>query len=136
MAFEKEDRNRESTRLFYERAAAGDRAAVTGMLSDELVITEGSSLPYAGIYAGKEALPALSSKVAAHYGGMSLDIHEIGAAGDWVFTLLDILPAGKDERVALVEASRFDEAGKIVEIKPFYFDHDQVKRLGVNGPQP
>jgi hypothetical protein len=62
---------------------------------------------------------------------MSLDIHEICAAGDWVLTLLDIVPAGKDEHVALVEASRFDAAGKIVEINPFYFDHDQVKRLGV-----
>jgi ketosteroid isomerase-like protein len=131
MASEKEARNFEATRRLYELSAAGDRAGVAELLSDDLVITEGASLPYAGTYTGKAALPALSAKVAAHYGGMTLDIHEICAHGDWVLTLLDIVPAGKAERVALVEASRFDEAGKIVEIKPFYFDHDQVKRLGV-----
>jgi ketosteroid isomerase-like protein len=62
MASEKQDRNRESTTLLYERAAAGDRPGVAELLSDELVITEGASLPYAGTYTGKEALPALSSR--------------------------------------------------------------------------
>ncbi|MCK9554088.1 nuclear transport factor 2 family protein [Aquamicrobium sp.] len=126
-------RNLETMRRFYAEAAAGNRAAVDAMLADDLVISEGGSLPYGGQYHGRAALRALSAKVAAHYGGMKLDIHEICAGGDWVLTLLDIVPAGKDERVSLVEASRFDAEGRIAEIKPFYFDHDQVARLGVAG---
>ena len=131
MAESKVQRNLQAMKDFYAAAAAGKSSVVQAMLSDNLVITEGSSLPYAGEYTGKDALRTISKKVSAYYGGMTLDIHEYCAGGDWVMTLLDIRPAGKDDRIPLVEASRFDQDGKIVEIKPFYFDHDLVKRLGV-----
>lgn len=126
-----EERNRELTRRFYAAAAKADMATMTETLSDKLVIVEGDSLPFAGSYRGKDALMKLANIVHAHFGGMSLQLHEVGASGDWTFALLDICPSGRAERVSLVETARYDADGKMVEIRPFYFDHDQVRRFGV-----
>jgi ketosteroid isomerase-like protein len=127
-----EQSNLAAMRALYAEAAAGNRAAVDAMLSDDLVITEADTLPYAGIYRGRGALGALSAIVHDYYGGMTLDIHAMTTGGDWVVTLLDILPANRPDRISLAEATRFRD-GKIVEIKPYYFDTDQVRRLGVAG---
>lgn len=121
--------NLEAMRAFYAEAAAGNGAAVDAMLSDDLIITEADTLPYAGVYKGRDALGTLSAIVSGYYGGMTLDIHAMTTGDDWVVTLLDILPANRAERVSLAEATRFKD-GKIVEIKPYYFDTDHVRRLG------
>jgi ketosteroid isomerase-like protein len=123
-----EQRNLEIMRALYADAAAGNMAAVDAVLSDDLVITEAATLPYAGVYTGRGALGTLSALVSGYYGGMTLDIHAMTTGGDWVVTLLDILPANRPDRISLAEASRFKD-GKVVEIKPYYFDTDQVGRL-------
>ena len=123
-----EQRNLEIMRMVYAEAAAGNRAAVDAVLSDDLVITEADSLPYAGVYSGRNALSLLSAKVSDYYGGMTLDIHAMTTGGDWVVTLLDIRPANRADRIPLAVATWF-KVGKIVEMKTFYFDSDLVGRL-------
>jgi ketosteroid isomerase-like protein len=124
-----EERNLATAEALYAATGSDDWDAAEAMLSDDLVITEADTLPYAGVYRGKGGLRELYRKVlSSSLGGASIAVKGRTAGGNNVVYLLELeLPDGGPP-LELVEVFHFGPDGKVVEIKPFYFDSDAVNR--------
>lgn len=124
-----EAQNLERTKRLYEISAAGDWAAVEEMLADDFVATEAAGLPYEGAYRGKDGLRQLYLKVMGMMDLEGLDLVQMTVGGDWVIALVTMKARDADGPfdIELAEGTRFRD-GKVVEIKPFYFDPAQVHR--------
>lgn len=111
----------------YQLAMTGDFKTVESMVTDDFVIHEASTLPFAGTYRGKGALQELFVKVGAMLKLKDLKFRGFMTSGDDVAVLIDLIAdrGGQDERISIVEIMRFRGA-KICEMKPFYFDSAQV----------
>jgi ketosteroid isomerase-like protein len=111
----------------YQLAMTGDFTTVESMVTDDFVIYEASTLPFAGTYRGKGALQELFVKVGAMLKLKDLKFRGFMTSGDDVAVLIDLVAdrGGQDERISIVEIMRFRGA-KICELKPFYFDSAQV----------
>lgn len=97
-----------------------DRAAE--MLTDDFFVTEADSLPFAGVFRGKNALRELFTKVMSMMDVAGLDIVESTAGKDHVVTILSFRFADASLAPAhLCELYRFRD-GKVCEIRPYYFD--------------
>ncbi|GGD34478.1 hypothetical protein GCM10010989_05800 [Croceicoccus pelagius] len=128
MGKEDEQRNLATAEALYAATASGDWQAAERLLSDDLVITEASTLPYAGIYQGRGALRELYDKVlASSLGGATISVLGKLSGGNHVAYLLELVPPS-GEALQLVEVFHFGEDGKVTEIKPYYFDSDAVNR--------
>ncbi len=116
----------------YAHAGAGDWEGAERYLSDDLVIIEAENLPYAGHYAGRGALRELYGIVMAHWIDPVIDFHAMTAGDDHVVSLVTFRftsrRSGRRLAMPLAEVFRI-EAGKVVEIKPFYFDTKAIARL-------
>ncbi len=106
----------------YEAAGRGDWTAAEAHLSDDLVISEAGSLPYAGIYRGKTALRELYAEVMTMMDVEGLHLIQITTGGDYAIALVEfVLKAPAGTRAQLAEVYRF-QGDLVCEIKPFYFD--------------
>ena len=116
----------------YGRVGAGDWEGAERYLSDDLVIIEAENLPYAGLYTGRGALRELHGIVMAHWIDPVLDFHAMTAGDGHVVSLVTFhftsRRSGRRIAMPLAEVFRI-EAGKVVEIKPFYFDTKAIARL-------
>jgi SnoaL-like domain len=119
----KEERNLATVKALYEATGRGDWTAAEALLTDDFFVTEAQGLPYAGVYRGRGALHELFNIVMPILGAEGLEIHEHTVGGDHAVTLLDIIAGG--QRISLAEMYRFRD-GKVCEIKPYYFDPNQV----------
>lgn len=111
----------------YQLALTGDFKAAESLLTDDFVIYEASTLPFAGTYRGKGALQELFVKVGGMLKLKDLKFRGVMTSGEDVAVLIDLIAdrGGQDERISIVEIARFRGA-LICELKPFYFDSDQV----------
>lgn len=123
---------------FYGAIAARDPAAIEATLAyDSLVVIEPDGLPYGGTYSGVEGFRDLSTKVAASWKRARLvDVHLAGA-GNRVFAhyIFSAISRGTGQEVAvpIVEVLEVRD-GKIVSIRPFYWDTYAVREvLGLAG---
>ena len=106
----------------YEYTGSGNWAEAEKHLTDDLFITEASSLPYAGVYRGRGALRELYGKVMTMMDVVDLKIWETTVGNDYAVTLLEMVLAGDPPvSVPLAEMFRFRD-GKVCEIRPYYFD--------------
>jgi ketosteroid isomerase-like protein len=106
----------------YAATGSGDFDRAETMLTDDLVITEADSLPYAGVYRGRRALRELYSKVMGLMDVAGLDRVQTLSGGDYAITILSF--RFTDPALApahLTELYRFRD-GKVCEIVPYYFD--------------
>lgn len=123
MAESLEERNRRIVQELYKATGRGDWAAAATMMSDDILITEAPTLPFAGVYRGVEAMRKLFAAVQAT-GVIGIDMRQVTAGGDWVVVLLDLLFQGTPPvRAPLAEAFRLKD-GKVCEIVPYYFNAD------------
>ena len=84
----------------YEANGKGDWSTAAGYLTEDFFVTEADTMPFAGVYHGRGALPEV----------------------------LDMVLAGDPPvRVPLAEMFRFRD-GKVCEIKPYYFDPTPIVR--------
>jgi len=110
----------------YSATAVGDFDTAEQYLTDDLVITEASSLPYAGVFKGRTALRELFTKVMSMMDVTGLDIEGQTVGGDFVITVLAFkfadptLTPGR-----LCELYRF-RGDKVCEILPYYFDPEPI----------
>lgn len=115
----------------YAQSGADDWEAIDEYMSDDLVIVEAESLPYGGLYPGRTALRDLFAKVMSYWIDPSIDIHAITAGQDRGVGLLtlNVTSPRTGRRLALdiAETFRFRD-GKLVEIKPYYFDTHLIVR--------
>lgn len=121
-----EERNLAVAAALYVATGSGDWAAAERMLSDDLVITEADTLPFGGTYRGRGALRELYDKVIPMLGNAEIAVKGITAGGEYVVYVLELVPPGGTP-IPLVELFRFDADGKVVEIRPYYFNSDAVK---------
>ncbi len=136
-----EDRANLATAMrLYEAAARGDWDAAEAELHPELEIHEADSMPYAGIYRGRDALQRLSAIVYGTWPGTRVE--RLGmAAGDGrvtvFFRMLIDAPGGAIAH-EIVEVNEFRD-GKVAVIKPFYWDTGAMaalaRRLAQQGDQ-
>lgn len=106
----------------YAATGAGDFDAAEAYLTDDFFITEAETLPFAGVYRGKQALRDLFTRVMAMMDVAGLNIIQHVSGGDYVITVLQFTfqdPALQPAE--LCELYRF-RGDKVCEIKPYYFD--------------
>jgi ketosteroid isomerase-like protein len=123
---------------FYGAIAARDPAAIDATLAHHsLVVVEPDGLPYGGTYMGIEGFHELSTKVAASWKRARLLDVQLASAGNRVFGhfIFSAIARGTGQEVAvpIVEVLEVSD-GKIVSIRPFYWDTYAVREvLGLAG---
>jgi ketosteroid isomerase-like protein len=123
MSNDVETRNREIVLALYKATGRGDWAKAATMMTEDILIKEAPTLPFAGEYRGVEAMRELFGRVVAT-GVTGMEMHQATAGGDWVVVLLDLLFSGDPPvRAPLAEAFRLKD-GKVCEIVPYYFNSD------------
>lgn len=110
----------------YTASGEGDWDRTAAMLTDDFFITEADTLPFAGVYRGKNALRDLFIKVMGMMDVAALDRVQTTAGGDYAVTILSFRFTDSGLAPAeLCEMFRFRD-GKCCEIRPFYFDPAQI----------
>jgi predicted SnoaL-like aldol condensation-catalyzing enzyme len=110
----------------YGATGVGDWDKAASMLTDDFFITEANTLPMAGVYRGKNALRDLFIQVMGMMDVAGLDRVQTTAGGDFAVTILSFRFADPALAPAeLCEMFRFRD-GKCCEIRPFYFDPNQI----------
>jgi ketosteroid isomerase-like protein len=127
-----ETQNRKTVLALYAATGRGDWAKAATLMTDDVLITESSTVPFAGVYRGVRAMRELFAAVQAT-GVVGIDMHAVTAGGDWVVVLLDLLFEGVPRaRVPLAEAFRLND-GKVCEIMPYYFDPAPIVKAAQAG---
>ena len=127
MNYEVELRNRATVMALYKACGSGDWVKAATLMTEDILITEAPTLPFAGEYRGVEAMRELFGKV--HSAGVvDIRLNQVTTGGNWVVVLVDLLLAGDPPvRCPLAEAFRFQD-GKVCEIVPYYFNADLMVR--------
>ena len=126
MTADLETQNRKTVLALYAAAGRGDWAQAATLMTEDILITEAPTLPFAGVYRGVQGMRELFATVQSSMGVTGVDMRQVTAGGEWVVVLLDLLLAGTPPvRVPLAEAFRLRD-GKVCEILPYYFDASLV----------
>jgi ketosteroid isomerase-like protein len=116
------DPRREVVQAIYDHCGRGEWAQAEALLTADFFVSEGSTMPYAGVFRGKGALRQLMETVFGMMDIAALDVHAITVGGDYAVGVLDVVLAGDErERIPVAEIFRFRD-GKVCEIRPHYFD--------------
>ncbi|MGE3690142.1 MAG: nuclear transport factor 2 family protein [Novosphingobium sp.] len=121
-----EEANIAVVKRFYEYLARGDRdGAYAQCMADDCVLHEAESLPYGGVYPGRELMKATLSGVTGRFDRFEYEILNYLAGGDEVVVHLHMSGVGRDSRklfsLPVMELWRFRE-GKAIEMRPFLYD--------------
>jgi ketosteroid isomerase-like protein len=123
-----ETQNRKTVLALYAATGRGDWATAAALMTDDILITEAATLPFAGVYRGVQGMRDLFATVQSTMGVVGIEKRQVTAGGEWVVVLLDLLLAGTPPvRVPIAEAFRL-QAGKVCEILPYYFDTSLVAK--------
>lgn len=115
----------------YDLSAKGDWDGVAAHLTDDFHIVEADSLPYGGIYEGKNALRDLFTQVMGFWEDPALDLHDVTVSEGNAIGIVTMTATSRHDgsRVAMDIAERFIlRGGKVAAIKPYYFDTNLVRR--------
>lgn len=132
--------NLATARRLYEAAGRGDWAAAEAELHPELEIHEAESMPYAGVYRGRDALQRLSAIVYGTWPGTRVERLGMAAGDGRVVVFFRMLIDAPDGPLAhdIVEVNEFRD-GKVAVIRPFYWDTGAMaalaRRLAQQGDQ-
>ncbi len=114
----------------YAAANRGDMAGVTDAYAEDVVIEEAASLPFGGVYHGHDGFKAFIDAFTGSWEHFSNADLQVLDAGDTVIGLSRLQARSKrgvDVDVPLAEFFRVKD-GRIVELKPFYFDGEAITR--------
>ena len=117
--------NREIVQAIFDASAEKDWNTVKALLHDDIQVFEADSLPYAGVFKGPDNFIALNQKVFDTWDDSNHTIDHIIADGDHVVILGNMAGRGKATgrsfSVPLAAVWQLKD-GKVIEIRPFYFD--------------
>ena len=121
-----EEENIAIVKRFYRYLAEGDRdGAYANVFAEDCVLHEAPSLPYGGIYHGRETMKRTLAGVISGFDAFETEIRNYLAGGDEVVVHLRIKGVGRVSRqpfdVPIMELWRIRE-GKVVELRPFLYD--------------
>ena len=114
--------------IFFEYARQGNFAELEAMMTDDIVIIESDSLPFAGKYTGKKALQNLYTKIMPMLKISEVRQSNLMLGETSVCCEVELHPKGSDEVIEMMEMYVF-RGDKLCMIKPFYFNHDQVNAI-------
>ena len=118
----------------YQRMGEQDWEGVMALLGDDFKIMEPESLPYGGIWKGKDAFQRLYPAVVSHFDEFSPVIKEIIGGSDWAAVIVDLTliskKTGRRFVQSVTEVGRVSD-GKPVEMQIHYFDTAEIaKEIG------
>ena len=109
----------------YQRMGKGDWDGVYELLADDFTVVEPESLPYGGLWEGKDALQRLYPAVMAHFDDPAPVIKEVIGGKEWGAVIVDFTvtskKTGRRFTQTVSEVGRVVE-GKLVELQIHYFD--------------
>ncbi|MDI1294313.1 MAG: nuclear transport factor 2 family protein [bacterium] len=115
----------------YALTAQGKWEDVADQLTDDFRIVEAASLPFGGLYEGKDALQRLFTKVFAFWEDPVLEQKDITVSGDHVIVILSFHATSRynGERLEMPLCEVFHLRGdKFSGITPYYFDTAAICR--------
>ncbi|MFB0875112.1 MULTISPECIES: nuclear transport factor 2 family protein [unclassified Sphingobium] len=115
----------------YQLSATGQWDAVDDMLTDDFVIHEAESLPFAGFYHGKRALQELYGKVFGFWDDPALETGDICVGENHAVVMVVVTATAKHsgERLRMPLTEVFHLRGdKFSGITPYYFDTTAIAR--------
>lgn len=116
-------------RSFYDLVLAGDFEKSAEYLSDDFVLFEAPSMPYAGRYVGKQAIPQLLGELVKVLHDPAIRVIDFALAASRVVVVVEITAKsaadGSELTVPLCEILEVRD-GKIISLTPYYFDQDVV----------
>ncbi len=107
----------------YAASGAGDFEACEALMTDDFKITEADNLPFGGVYEGKTALRDLYAKVMSMMSIKGLSHSHLMVGEDCAVVMVDMELDGPP--IQLLEMFLFRD-GKVCEIRPYYFNADNV----------
>ncbi len=117
--------NREIVQAVFAASADKDWTTVKSYLHDDIQVIEADSLPYAGVFEGPDNFVKLNQMVFNTWADAVNTIDHIVADGEHVVILGNMSGRGKETgqafSVPLAAVWRLQD-GKVVEVRPFYFD--------------
>lgn len=110
---------------YYRTALSGEVDPMMALLDNNIRVTEANSLPYGGVWEGKDAFMQLMTKVFEIWKDCNVSVKQLIEDGEWVVALTDMSGVGVSSEIAfnmpLAEVYRVVD-GRIMEITPYYFD--------------
>lgn len=117
--------NRDIVQAIFDASAKEDWNTVKSLLHDDIQVFEADSLPYAGVFKGPDNFVALNQKVFNTWDDSHNTIDHIVADGEYVVILGSMAGRGKATgkafSVPLAAVWQLKD-GKVIEVRPFYFD--------------
>ena len=103
----------------------GDWSGVEELLSDDFKVVEPESLPYGGLWKGKDALQRLFPAVMSHFENPAPVTKEVIGGEEWAAVIVDFTvtakKTGRRFTQTVSEVGRVVD-GKLVELQIHYFD--------------
>ena len=121
----------------YQRMGEQDWDGVMALLSDDFKVVEPKSLPYGGLWEGKDALLRLYPAVMSNFDDPAPVIKEVIGGEVWAAVIVDFTvtakKTGRRFTQTVSEVGRIED-GKVAELQIHYFDTaEMVKEIG--GPE-
>jgi len=127
-----EHNGRETLDAFFAAFQAQDAAAMEALLAPDFVIHEADGLPYAGTYKGFAGWIDLLGRIGATWESLTPIIRHLFGDGTHFAVLMDLALTAKATGRS-IETSVFElwtvEAGRIKEVRPFYWDTKAVAEV-------
>lgn len=109
----------------YQCMGQGDWDGVYELLADDFTVVEPESLPYGGLWEGKDALQRLYPAVMVHFDDPAPLIKEVIGGEHWAAVIVDFTVTSKKTgnrfTQTVSEVGRVVD-GKLVELQIHYFD--------------
>lgn len=119
--------------MLYTAGAQGDFATVIGLLDPEVEIIEPEGLPFGGTYRGVSGFQQALAAIAGTFADFQAIPEHYLAGEDHVAVLTRVsarlVATGAPITMPVVDFWRV-RAGKIVQLRPFYWDTAEVLRAG------
>ncbi|MGV6808152.1 MAG: nuclear transport factor 2 family protein [bacterium] len=124
--------NKEIIQEMYDAMAVGDLDTMMSYLHDSVVVEEAESMPYSGLWEGKDKYMELVQRVGTTWDEVNFNVKTLVADGDHVIALSELTGVGKNSRqpfaTSLAEVFVLD-GGKVKHVKPYYFDTQMLSGI-------
>jgi ketosteroid isomerase-like protein len=125
-------RNLKTVKEFYAAVDAGDWTGAEDIFDfDNLILIEADGMPYGGTWQGREAFIRFNEMIYNLWQPLQYKMLEYCAGGDLVICYLQLTGTGKTGvswSMTVCEPWRLRN-GKVVEIKPHYFDTHRLRQI-------
>lgn len=122
----------ETSQAMYDCLHHGDWDGVEAFMAEDFVIHEPASLPYGGEWRGKDALKRLYAHVMGYWEDPDVEWDELIGGERFAAALLRFTmtsrATGERFHQTVSEVTRFDDQGKMAEMRVHYFDAAEVAR--------